>query len=83
MIHRHLNHSDLTLAAIEDTLSRGSLPDWAPIIRAIESEPFGDVAAKTLRICAAREIYGSSKIFTRLIRSARRNCSSGDDSVTA
>jgi hypothetical protein len=44
-------HEELTLAAIEDILARGSLPDWAPLVRAIEADPHGEVEEKTLRIC--------------------------------
>jgi hypothetical protein len=71
MKHRHLNHETFTLAAIEDILSRGSLPDWAPLVREIEADPFGAVAEKTLRVCEAVDIYGSSKLFTRLVKAAR------------
>jgi hypothetical protein len=75
MKHRHLNHEGFTLAAIEDILERGGIPDWAPLLREIEAHPFGEVADKTLRICNARDIYGSSKLFRGLIESARlRNC---------
>jgi hypothetical protein len=28
MLHRHLNHSDWTLAAIDDAIARGGLDDW-------------------------------------------------------
>lgn len=28
MLHRHLNHSDWTLAAIDDVIARGRLDDW-------------------------------------------------------
>jgi hypothetical protein len=72
MKHRHLAHEAFTLAAIEDILARGSLPDWAPLVQAVEAEPYGEVAEKTLRICAARDIYGSSKLFSRLIQAARQ-----------
>jgi hypothetical protein len=71
MKHRHLTHEAFTLAAIEDILARGSMPDWAPLVQAIEADPHGEVAEKTLRICAARDIYGASKLFRRLIQSAR------------
>ena len=71
MRHRHLNHDGFTLSAIEDILERGTVPDWAPLVREIKAEPFGDVAEKTLRVCAARDIYGSSKLFRRLIETAR------------
>jgi hypothetical protein len=72
MRHRHLTHEAFTLAAIEDILARGSMPDWAPLVRAIEADPHGEVAEKTLRICTTRDIYGSSKLFNRLIQSARQ-----------
>jgi len=71
MKHRHLTHQTLTLAAIEDILARGSLPDWVPLVRAIDADPYGEVAEKTHRICAARDIYGSSKLFAMLIERAR------------
>jgi hypothetical protein len=71
MKHRHLNEAGFTLAAIEDILERGTVPDWAPLVREIQADPFGVVAEKTLRICAARDIYGSSKLFRRVIETAR------------
>jgi hypothetical protein len=72
MKHRHLNHEGFTLAAIEDILDRGAVPDWAPLVREITANPFGDVADKTLRICATRDIYGSAKLFRRVIETSRR-----------
>jgi hypothetical protein len=74
MKHRHLNHEAFTLAAIEDILARGSMPDWAPLIAKIEADPFGDVADKTLSVCRSTEIYGASKLFTRLVHAARQRC---------
>ena len=72
MKHRHLNHEAFTLAAIEDILSRGSMPDWAPLIGMIERDPFGEVADKTLRVCRSTDIYGASKLFTRLVAAVRQ-----------
>ena len=72
MKHRHLTHEAFTLAAIEDILARGSLPDWVPLVHAIEADPHGEVAEKTLRICTMRDIYGASKLFNRLIQNARQ-----------
>lgn len=72
MKHRHLTHEAFPLAAIEDILSRGSMPDWAPLVHAIEADPYGEVAEKTLRICTTRDIYGASKLFNRLICNARQ-----------
>jgi hypothetical protein len=71
MKHRHLNHESFTLAAIEDILSRGNIPEWVPLIDAIRTDPHGEIAEKTLQICAAREIYGVSRLFPRLIANAR------------
>ena len=34
MQHRHLNHQRLTLAAIDDVISRGRWDDWAELRRA-------------------------------------------------
>jgi hypothetical protein len=35
MLHRHLNHQRLTLAAIDDVISRGQWRDWADLRRAV------------------------------------------------
>jgi hypothetical protein len=37
MLHRHLNHSEWTLAAIDDVISRGRLDDWKQLRDAAES----------------------------------------------
>jgi len=72
MKHRHLNHETFTLAAIEDILARGSMPDWAVLIARIEADPFGEIAEKTLRICRSTDIYGASKLFMHLVQAARQ-----------
>jgi hypothetical protein len=48
MLHRHLNHSDWTLAAIDDVIARGRLNDWKELrdVAAIRS----DVREKILRV---------------------------------
>jgi hypothetical protein len=35
MRHRHLNHQHLTLAAIDDVISRGRWQDWAELRREV------------------------------------------------
>lgn len=35
MLHRHLNHQRLTLAAIDDVIARGRWQDWADLRRAV------------------------------------------------
>jgi hypothetical protein len=51
MLHRHLNHQDLTLAAIDDVIGRGHLADWDELRSAFRTRP--DIRAKVLRICHA------------------------------
>lgn len=38
MLHRHLNHSDWTLAAIDDVIARGKLEDWKELRDAATTE---------------------------------------------
>lgn len=51
MQHRHLNHSDLTLPAIDDVIARGGKDDWAQLRLAV----LGDKAVleKVAGICKA------------------------------
>ena len=51
MEHRHLNHRDFTLAAIDDIIGRGRLPAWAALRDELFRHP--EVLAKVERICAA------------------------------
>ena len=70
MKHRHLTHEGLTIAAIEDVLARGRIPDWEPLITAIQADPYGEVAEKTLVLCE-RPLYGSP-VFRRVLTAARQ-----------
>lgn len=49
MLHRHLNHQRLTLAAIDDVISRGQWQDWAALRRAALQEK--SLLEKVRRIC--------------------------------
>ena len=69
MKHRHLTHEAFTLAAIEDILARGRMPDWVPLIAAIRADPFGDVAEKTRLLCE-RPSY-AAPVFRRVLAAAR------------
>jgi hypothetical protein len=51
MQHRHLNHQDFTLAAIDDVIGRGRLSDWHELRSAMLSQP--DLRAKVSRVCDA------------------------------
>lgn len=49
MLHRHLNHQRLTLAAIDDVILRGKWQDWAELRQAVLSDPA--VLDKVVRVC--------------------------------
>lgn len=51
MLHRHLNHQRLTLAAIDDIISRGRWQDWAELRRAVLADQ--SVLEKVRQICNA------------------------------
>jgi hypothetical protein len=69
MKHRHLTHEAFTLAAVEDILARGRMPDWVPLIAAIRANPFGEVAEKTRLLCE-RPSY-AAPVFRRVLAAAR------------
>jgi hypothetical protein len=69
MKHRHLVHEDFTHAAIEDILARGKLPDWIPLMDAINQDPFGEVATKTEALCD-RPLF-AAPVFRRFLHNAR------------
>lgn len=51
MLHRHLNHQQFTLAAIDDVIGRGNRSDWAELRRAVLRDRL--LLEKVLRVCAA------------------------------
>jgi hypothetical protein len=51
MRHRHLNHQDFTLAAIDDIIGRGLQPAWEALRSALLRQP--EIREKILRVCAA------------------------------
>ena len=51
MLHRHLTHQGLTLAAIDDIIGRGKRPDWAALRTALIGDP--EIQKKILRVCQA------------------------------
>jgi hypothetical protein len=51
MLHRHLNHQDFTLAAIDDVIARGRLADWEELRAMLLSRP--EIREKVMRVCAA------------------------------
>lgn len=71
MKHRHLNHEEFTVAAIEDILSRGQAPDWAPLVAIIRADPYGEIAEKVATLCK-RPLFGAP-VFRRVLAAARRS----------
>ena len=51
MLHRHLTHQQLTLAAIDDVIARGKRHDWAALRTAALADR--TVLEKVLRVCEA------------------------------
>ena len=51
MLHRHLNHQRLTLAAIDDVIARGRWQDWADLRHAVLQDQL--LLGKVERICRA------------------------------
>lgn len=54
MVHRHLNHQDYTLAAIDDVIARGKRKDWADLRRAVLADRA--LLEKVRQICAPRVV---------------------------
>lgn len=52
MLHRHLNHQQFTLAAIDDIIGRGKRLDWVELRDAVLHDPA--VTTKVLRVCQAK-----------------------------
>lgn len=52
MLHRHLNHQDFTLAAIDDVIARGRGGDWVELRSAVLADR--SVAERVRRVCAHR-----------------------------
>ena len=72
MKHRHLVHQEYTLAAIDDILERGTLADWAPLLREVRRDPYGPVAARVERVIANHRIYGTTDAWARFLEAQRQ-----------
>ena len=55
MQHRHLNHQNLTLAAIDDVIGRGQRQDWTALRRAVADDR--QLLEKILRVCCTHLHY--------------------------
>jgi hypothetical protein len=52
MLHRHLSHDGLTLAAIDDVIARGRRADWERLREALLAD--ASVSEKIRQVCQAR-----------------------------
>jgi hypothetical protein len=66
MIHRHLDTTDWTLAAIDSVLDRGDLPDWRDLFAAAAANR--ELAKNVLHIARAHHIRGASALACHLIK---------------
>jgi len=71
MKHRHLVHEDFTLLAIGDILDRGTLADWAPLLREVRRDPNGPVAARVAQAIEHHEMYGTTRAWARFLQVER------------
>jgi hypothetical protein len=72
MRHRHLVEGiGFAPAAIDDILEHGSPEDWSKLWVEVERDPWGRVAQDIVRICAAHEMYGTSRLWPRMIELQR------------
>jgi hypothetical protein len=51
MLHRHLNHQNYTLAAVDDIIARGKKKDWAELRRSAITDK--NIMEKVLRVSRA------------------------------
>jgi hypothetical protein len=52
MWHRHLNHSDWTLAAVDDVIARGRMADWLSLRDVAAKDT--DIRARIVQVCQPR-----------------------------
>jgi hypothetical protein len=78
MPHRHLNHQDYTLAAIDDIISNGQRAAWERLRLALLQQ--ADIREKILQICNARVHVCAPSTGSTLNRTGSRPCSSWSSS---
>lgn len=65
MIHRHLNTTDWTLAAIDSALDRGDLADWRELFAAARADC--DLAARIIEVATKHDLGGASALACVLV----------------
>lgn len=87
MRFRHLDYGAdtpierLGPAAVDALLERGDLHEWAPLLRAIASAPWGPTAETVLRLCEAHPMYGTSDLWRAWIEKRRKTNESEGESL--
>lgn len=71
MLHRHLTHHRLTLAALDDLLENGTLGDWQPVLARVRRDPNGSVAARIEQLLQARDYEESGALWRSFLQDAR------------
>jgi len=71
MIHRHLTHRRLTVAALDDLLENRTLADWRPVLARVRREPDGEVATRILTLIDRREYQETGALWRAFIAKAR------------
>jgi hypothetical protein len=71
MEHRHLNHHEYTLAAIDDIIGRGKRQDWATLRASALDDRV--ILEKILRVCKAHIINPYAQRYHFWNHYARRN----------
>jgi hypothetical protein len=83
VIHRHLDYpadippERLGPAAVDDLLERGDLDEWAPLARAVASEPWGPLAQIVVRLCEAHPMYGTSPLWRAFVANCQARALGG------
>ena len=71
MLHRHLNHQQFSLAAIDDVIARGKRRDWAELrLAALEDRA---ILEKIVRVCRARVVDPSAQLYQFWMQYARQH----------
>lgn len=71
MLHRHLTHHRLTLAALDDLLENGTLADWQPVLARVRREPYGPVASRIAELLNSRDYEESGALWRAFLEQER------------
>jgi hypothetical protein len=81
VLHRHLNHQALALAAIDDIIARGGRSDWEERRDAVRGVP--ELSDKIRQVCAPKLIDPYAQRYHFWNRYVQERRTSGDSSVDA